>query len=168
MPSWVGVAINVHEVRRREEMRRSLRLFIHHIVVPISHQRTVVCVEELLLWRLGGGGGREGGREGEEDREREVRDEVVLSRYLTLFLPHLLIRFAGAQPKQSEVATAVSRGTLRTIWREPAVEYAWHSLTLVLGREGGREGGREEGRGREEGGGRREGGRGEGRGMPPL
>ena len=114
-----------------------------------------------------GGWGEGGGREGEEDREREARDEIVLSRYLTLFLPHLLIRFAGAQPKQSEVATAVSRRTLRTIWREPAVEYARHSLTLMLGREGGREGGTNGG-GKREGGGRREGGRGEGRGMPPL
>jgi hypothetical protein len=48
----MSVSIDVDEVGRREKVGRELRLLINDVVIPISHQRTVVCVEELLHWLL--------------------------------------------------------------------------------------------------------------------
>ena len=47
------MAINVHEVRGREEVRGQLGLFVHNVMVVVPHQRSVVRVEELLSGMLG-------------------------------------------------------------------------------------------------------------------
>ena len=52
----VGVAIDVDEVGRGEEVGGKLGLLIDHVVVVVSHQGTVVRVEELLSGVLGEGG----------------------------------------------------------------------------------------------------------------
>lgn len=55
MPCRVGVAIDIDEVGRGQEMGWSLRLLINDKMVSVSHQWTVVRVEKLLLGGLGGG-----------------------------------------------------------------------------------------------------------------
>lgn len=42
------MAIDINEVRRREEVGRELGLLINDVMVAIPHQRAVVRVEELL------------------------------------------------------------------------------------------------------------------------
>ena len=51
----MGVAIYIHQERWGHEMRRLLRLFIEHEAIRVPDQRSVVCMEEHLVWKLCGG-----------------------------------------------------------------------------------------------------------------
>lgn len=48
----MGVSIHIHQERWRHEMGCLLRLFIQHKAVGVPDQRSVVCVEENLVWKL--------------------------------------------------------------------------------------------------------------------
>lgn len=48
----VGMAVNVHEVGRGEEVRGKLRLLIDDKKVVVPHQWSVVSVEELFIRML--------------------------------------------------------------------------------------------------------------------
>lgn len=50
----MGVPVYIHQERRGHEMRCLLRLLIQHEAVGVPYQRTVVCVEEHLIWKLCG------------------------------------------------------------------------------------------------------------------
>lgn len=50
----MGVSIHVNQEGWRHEMRCLLRLFVQHKAICVPDQRSVVCVEEHLVWKLCG------------------------------------------------------------------------------------------------------------------
>lgn len=48
----VRVTIDVHQERGGHQVRSHLRLLVEHCLVGVSHQRSVVCVEEQFLRHL--------------------------------------------------------------------------------------------------------------------
>lgn len=46
------ISIHIHQERRRHKMRSLLSLLIQHVVICIEDQRSVIRMEEHLIWNL--------------------------------------------------------------------------------------------------------------------